>query len=1037
MTGPALRGLLVASALLSCGPAFAAALPFGQAQTGTINTAAQINAYTFTANANDVVDIELVATSGAYIPKIQLFDPNNHSVTSTYAGSPFSCSGTSVELKTVQLTTAGTYTVNVTDCNGTDTGGYSIYAQRTNNPTGATPLSYGATATGNIGAAAQSNTYTITANANDVADFTLVTTSGSMVPEVRLYNPNGALVKSNYAGSPFSCSGLTVEMNTVTLPVSGIYTVLVSDCSNLTTGNYSIYTQLTDNPAGPSALNPGQVQTGSIGATAASNTYTLNATANDVVDFTVVATSGGLIPKILVYNPNGALVNSTYAGSPFSCSGLTLELNTVTLPVTGIYTVLVRDCNDTNTGAYSVYSQRTNNPALSSNLPLAQQQAGLIASPAGANVYTFSATANDVYDISVGTSSGSLIPKIRVYQPNGSLVSSTYAGTPFGCSGSWIDMSAVTLPVTGTYSVFITDCGDTFTGNYAIYSQRTSSPFDAGTLQWGASQPGTISAAAQSNTYTVAGGNGDSVTLTLTQNSGGFIPKIRIYKPDGTLLSSTYAGSPFSCSGTSAKINALTLPGSGNYTVLASDCSNLNTGTYNLAMQCVGACPATLGPPGQVTTFSPGQGVTGVSTSTALSWGAASGATSYTVFFGTTNPPPSAGSTSSLSYTPPALSPNTTYYWSVTAINAQGSTPSATWSFTTAGAGGSCTLGLSSLNATVPATGTSTSETCPNNSGQPNCGVLPEVPRSFTVTPSGSCGSWTATSSNPGFLQITGGSSGTGLGTVSYTLVNNTHNSTQSYTITVASGSASQVFTVSQTGSGDNEVYRQVYALYEQLLGRDPDGPGFGFWTGSGGAGLGQMADSFLTSPEAFNSDFAVMATYQAANGTPPTYAQYAAAVPKIRNNTLTVTQLFNSLIGGSYSANTLYQNLLNRAPTGSEVTNANSAGLAATFEALIGYPNSATPVNSPNNEFQNTGIYASGPDHSNALYMQMVYYVTVSRDPDPAGLAFWVGIANNGGPGLLFQGSAGFAARIQILGPGTPNQGFIGSPEFQDLFAN
>jgi hypothetical protein len=67
-----------------------------------------------------------------------------------------------------------------------------------------------------------------------------------------------------------------------------------------------------------------------------------------------------------------------------------------------------------------------------------------------------------------------------------------------------------------------------------------------------------------------------------------------------------------------------------------------------------------------------------------------------------------------------------------------------------------------------------------------------------------------------------------------------------------------------------------------------------------------------------------------------------------------------------------------------------------------------------------------------------MIYYVTLSRDPDPAGFAFWLqGVADAGGPGLLFQGNAGFGTRIQILGPGTPNQGFIGSPEFQGLFAN
>jgi hypothetical protein len=235
-------------------------------------------------------------------------------------------------------------------------------------------------------------------------------------------------------------------------------------------------------------------------------------------------------------------------------------------------------------------------------------------------------------------------------------------------------------------------------------------------------------------------------------------------------------------------------------------------------------------------------------------------------------------------------------------------------------------------------------------------------------------------------------------------------------------------------------VYREVYALYEQLLGRDPDAGGFAFWTGSGGAGLGQMADSFLTSPEAFDSGFAVMAAYQAATGGPPTYAQFTAAVTNVRAGTQTVGGLFNALIGSSFTVTNLYQNLLNRAP-GAADSACIGTGLGACFQTIIGYPAVAAtnPIGAANNEFQSTGTYHTtlAADHTNALYVQMVYYVTLSRDPDPGGFTFWLGIANSGGPGLLFQGSAGYPTRIQILGPGTPNQGFIGSPEFQGLFAN
>jgi hypothetical protein len=270
-------------------------------------------------------------------------------------------------------------------------------------------------------------------------------------------------------------------------------------------------------------------------------------------------------------------------------------------------------------------------------------------------------------------------------------------------------------------------------------------------------------------------------------------------------------------------------------------------------------------------------------------------------------------------------------------------------------------------------------------------------------------------------------------------LLNNTHNGQQSDTITVASAEASASYSVTEAGSGDGQMYREVYAVFEQLLGRDPDPAGFAFWTGQGGAGLGQMADSFLTSPEAFNTDFAVMATYQAATGGPPTYSQFAAAVASVRSGTQTVPGLFNALIGGGFTATTLYQNLLNRAPSGGESNSAEAAGLAPWFEALIGYPGSTTPIHSPNNEFQSTGTYQTtlAADHTNALYVEMLYYVILGRDPDATGFTYWLGVANGGGPGLLFQGLAGYPTRLQILGPGTPNQGFIGGPEFQGLFSN
>jgi hypothetical protein len=81
---------------------------------------------------------------------------------------------------------------------------------------------------------------------------------------------------------------------------------------------------------------------------------------------------------------------------------------------------------------------------------------------------------------------------------------------------------------------------------------------------------------------------------------------------------------------------------------------------------------------------SPSNGVTGVSLTPTLIWEAASGATSYDVYFGALSSPPLVTNTASLSYSPGTLIANATYYWKVVARNGiGGSASSVVSSFTT------------------------------------------------------------------------------------------------------------------------------------------------------------------------------------------------------------------------------------------------------------------------------------------------------------------------------------------------------------------
>lgn len=84
----------------------------------------------------------------------------------------------------------------------------------------------------------------------------------------------------------------------------------------------------------------------------------------------------------------------------------------------------------------------------------------------------------------------------------------------------------------------------------------------------------------------------------------------------------------------------------------------------------------------------PANGATGVSVLPTLQWSASTGATSYDVAFGTSNPPPFVTNTTLTTYSPSALAVGTTYFWNITAKNSNGTGVSATWSFTTAVGGG-------------------------------------------------------------------------------------------------------------------------------------------------------------------------------------------------------------------------------------------------------------------------------------------------------------------------------------------------------------
>jgi hypothetical protein len=210
-------------------PVNATAISFSQTVAGSINQPAEMDAFTISANANDRVIVGTSSVSGSMWQQIRLFDSNG--VLLNEVSDPIHAE------MNYPVMTAGTYAILVGDgFNGTLTGNYNVFIQRTNNPSNATTISFGQTLPGSINLPAEMDAFVFSGNANANVEITMTRVSGSLWQEVRLYDPSGELIGVDDAPSQARL--------TMSLPTTGTYVILASDGFNGTlTGSYNLTLQ--------------------------------------------------------------------------------------------------------------------------------------------------------------------------------------------------------------------------------------------------------------------------------------------------------------------------------------------------------------------------------------------------------------------------------------------------------------------------------------------------------------------------------------------------------------------------------------------------------------------------------------------------------------------------------------------------------------------------------------------------------------------------------------------------------------------------
>lgn len=328
------------------------------------------------------------------------------------------------------------------------------------------PVTLGATGSHDI-VVDPSGTFTgsITLKLYDVpADVTGTMTIGGPVVNITLGIPgqNGQLTFSGTAGQLVSltdtngtiagytltikkpdgstlASTTTAFMDVQTLPVTGTYSLLVNP-TNAATGTANL--TLHDATEVTASITPGgsavTVTTTLPGQNAR---LSFSGTANQKVSLNT--SQSGNLGFIRVYNPDGTLLVNSGSGP------LARFVDTWSLPVTGTYSIQL-DPQGTATG--SVTAQLYDVVDVTGTLTINGEQVAVgITTPGQNGFLTFSGTASELVTVRV-PQNGIGSTTVKLFHPNGSTLATGSGPLAF-------NLPQVTLPVTGTYTVWIDPSG--------------------------------------------------------------------------------------------------------------------------------------------------------------------------------------------------------------------------------------------------------------------------------------------------------------------------------------------------------------------------------------------------------------------------------------------------------------------------------------------------------------------------------------------------------------------------------------------------
>jgi YD repeat-containing protein len=397
--------------------------------------------------------------------------------------------------------------------------------------------------------------------------------------ELYILDPNGTALAATLSGD-----GTTSIYDTVTLPVTGTYTIMMKE-----NGTNGVTLNLNNIVHFTSPITPGGSAVTVTTSTAGQNAkLTFSATAGQRVSLKL---SGGTFSRqvnVSVLKSDGTAL---LAPAPYYSNGGFLD--TWTLPAAGTYTILIDpaifETGSLNANLYDVVDVTGSITPGGPSVPVT------INTPGQNAKLTFNGTSGQ--RVSVKVTNDSTYGQVSLLKPDGTPISMSGSS-----SGSVTFYDAVTLPDTGTYSLVLDPPGAT-TGSTTL-SLYDATDFSTSITAGGAAVTATTATPGQNARLTFSGTSGQRLSLKLSNGTLQRMVYVSVLKPDGTNLYT-----PALLYSTGGYIDTWTLPAAGTYTILIDpqfdDTGSMNANLYDV-IDTTGpitpggaSVPVTINTPGQ------------------------------------------------------------------------------------------------------------------------------------------------------------------------------------------------------------------------------------------------------------------------------------------------------------------------------------------------------------------------------------------------------------------------------------------------------